>query len=206
MRIFYKEKLPKGKRKIYFCGFKILSYTKKDKYYKIYAKRFKGLTEEEAKYILEVQFEWAQKRKPDIDNPQTFSEKLQWMKLYYHNPLQTLCADKVKVRDYIKEKIGEEYLVPLIGVYDSADDIDFSTLPDRFVMKVNWGSGQNIIVKDKSKLNIKDAKKRLKNWLKPESNHYYSGLEWVYKNIPPKIIIEEYLDSINNQALDYKVM
>ncbi|KLI14636.1 ATP-grasp fold amidoligase family protein, partial [Brachyspira hyodysenteriae] len=82
----------------------------------------------------------------------------------YHDPLMTICADKYAVREYIKETIGEEYLIPLIGVWDKVEDIDFNSLPNQFVLKVNWGSGQNIIVKDKSTLNIEEIKKKLEYW------------------------------------------
>ncbi|WP_338420398.1 ATP-grasp fold amidoligase family protein [Brachyspira aalborgi] len=92
---------------------------------------------------------------------------------------------------YIKEKIGEKYLIPLIGVWDKVEDIDFNSLPKQFVLKVNWGSGQNIIVKDKSKLNIEETKNKLNGWLKPFSNHYYYSYEWQYKDIEPKIICEK---------------
>ena len=156
-----KVKEANGKRKIYLFGHKIFTYKRKQtksRYDEIYAKRFEGLSEKEARSILEVQFERCTGKKLDLDNPKSFNEKIQWLKLYYRNPLMTKCADKIGVRDYIREKIGEEYLVPIIGIYKTPDEIDFETLPNRFVMKVNWGSGQNIIVTDKSKLDVKKAK------------------------------------------------
>ncbi|KLI36921.1 glycosyl transferase, partial [Brachyspira hyodysenteriae] len=137
---------------------------------------------------------------PNLDNPQTFNEKLQWLKLYYHDPLMTKCADKYAVREYIKETVGEEYLIPLIGVWNRVEDIDFNSLPNQFVLKVNWGSGMNIIVKDKNNLDIEDAKNKLSQWMKPSSNHYYTSYEWGYKYIKPKIICEKYMkdDNTNN--------
>lgn len=203
MKIFeINKKVDKSIIKIF--GKKILSYKKKNtKYKKIYAKRFKGLTEEEIRYCLEVQFKKATGYDLNLDNPQTFNEKIQWLKLYYRDPLMTKCADKVGVRDYVKEKIGEEYLVPIIGIYNSADEIDFDALPNKFVAKVNWGSGQNIIVTDKSKLDIKEARQKLSNWMKPENNHYYDFFEWCYKDIEPKIIVEEFLDGVDD-LIDYK--
>lgn len=206
MKIISKIKHQNGKREIYLFGKKVFSYKKKrkaTKYDEIYARRFDGLTQEEIRYCLEVQFERMCGYKLNLDNPQIFNEKLQWLKLYYQDPLMTKCADKVGVREYIKEKIGEEYLVPIIGVYNSVDEIDFDTLPNKFVMKVNWGSGQNIIVTDKSKLDIKEAKEKLTNWMKRESNHYFSFFEWCYKDIEPKIIIEEFLDGVDD-LIDYK--
>lgn len=164
------------------------------------------LTLDEKKYYLQTQFKNRTGYNLNLDNPKTFNEKLQWLKLYDHNPLMTICADKYKVRDYVKDKIGEEYLIPLLGVWDNPDEIDFSSLPNQFVLKVNWGIGQNIIVKDKSQLNVRDAKEKLRNWLRPESNHYYPGLEWSYKNIKPKIICEEYLEQLNGDLYDYKFL
>ena len=137
----------------------------------------------------------------NLDNPKTFNEKLQWLKLYYNDPLCTKCADKYKVRDYVKNIIGEEYLIPLIGAYDKAEDIDFDSLPNQFVLKVNWGSGQNIVVKDKSKLDIEKTKKILNEWMDLKSNHYYFFYEWPYKNIKPKILCEKYMANENIENL-----
>lgn len=141
----------------------------------------------------------------DLDNPKTFNEKLNWLKLYYHNPLQTVCADKYKMRSFIEKEIGSKFLIPLLGVWDNVDDIDFQKLPNKFVLKVNWGSGQNIICKDKNKLNIDEVKRKLKKWMQPHSNHYYYSFEWCYKNIQPKIIAEKYID-FGEDLLDYKIM
>ncbi len=201
--IFHIEKSD-NKTSFYACNHKLFTIKHKSKYRKIYEKRFKGLTEAEQRYILEQQFIRNTGYPLNLDNPQTFNEKIQWLKLYDHNPLMTICADKVAVRDYIKEKIGEEYLVPALGIYDKPEDIDFNKLPNRFVLKVNWGSGQNIIVKDKSTLDIEAAKTQLAEWMKPENNHYYDFLEWAYKDIKPKIIAEKYIEQIDGKLLDYK--
>lgn len=209
MKIFSKKHFPNGRRHIYFMGVKIFSYQKHlTGFDAVYAKRFEGLTDKEIKYCLQELFQRFAGYKLNLDNPQTFNEKLQWLKLYHHrhpNPLMTKCADKVGVRDYIAEKIGAEYLVPCLGVWDNPDDIDFDKLPDRFVLKVNWGSGQNIIVKDKSKLDIANAREKLRQWMKPESNHYFAFFEWCYKDIKPKIIAEKFLD-FGTDLLDYKIM
>ena len=190
---------------ITLAGVKIKIH-KKSKLEKLLARKYDpNLSLDDKKYIIEHQFERAVGYKPNIDNPKSFNEKLQWLKLYNEDPLLTKCADKYLVRDYVKEKIGEEYLIPLLGVWDSPDEIDFDKLPNQFVLKVNWGSGQNIIVKDKSKLDIKEAKAKLKEWLKPHSNHYYFGFEWCYKNIQPKIIAEKYIEQIDGNLLDYKI-
>ena len=155
--------------------------------------------------IIKEQFQNALGYELNLENPRTFNEKLQWLKLYYHDPLMTKCADKYLVREYIKETIGEEYLIPLIGVWDRVEDIDFDKLPNQFVLKVNWGSGQNIIVKDKSKLDIEEAKNKLRYWMQPTSNHYYYSYEWCYKNIEPKIMCEKYIEQMDGNLLDYKL-
>ena len=216
--LFQKIRKVNGRRHIYFCGIKIFSYkrlkkvkesqssiTQSPSFKSVYARRFKGLTEQEIRYCVEEQFKNYLGYPLNLDNPQTFNEKLQWLKLYYHDPLMTKCADKVAVRAYVKEKIGEGYLVPCLGVWDSPDAIDFDKLPNRFVLKVNWGSGQNIIVKDKSKLNVREAKEKLRDWMKPENNLYFRFFERAYKDIQPKIIAEKYIEESKNQPVsDYK--
>ena len=141
----------------------------------------------------------------NLDNPQTFNEKLQWLKLYDRNPEYTIMVDKYKVRDYIKEKIGEEYLIPLIGVWDNPDDIDFDALPDKFVLKCNHNSGLGMcICKDKSKLNIENVKSELKKGL--AQDYYLTGREWPYKNVPRKISAEKYMTDTSDSSdfTDYK--
>lgn len=151
------------------------------------------------KYLPEEKYEeaikdWFIERTGDIlnlDNPQTFNEKIQWLKLYDSTPEKTRLADKYLVRDWVKEKIGEKYLIPLLGVWDSFDDIDFDTLPEQFVLKCNHGCGYNIIVKDKSSFNKEDARKKINTWL--NENYAFFALEMHYKDIPRKIIAEEYI-------------
>jgi len=138
---------------------------------------------------------------PSLNQPITFNEKLQWYKLYYRDSLLTQCSDKYLVREYIKEKVGEEYLVNLLGVYNSTGSLDLNKLPNKFVLKVNHGSAQNIICTDKSTLNTQEVSNKLNAWMEPRANHYYSSYEWGYKNIKPKIICEEYLGEVS----DYKI-
>lgn len=141
----------------------------------------------------------------NLENPKTFNEKLQWIKLYDRNPLYTKLVDKYKVREYIADKIGEMYLIPLIGVWDDPDDIDFDSLPNQFVLKCNHNSGLGMcICKNKSKLDINNVKKELKKGL--EQDYYLTGREWPYKNVPRKIIAEKYMvnDSNSNEFTDYK--
>ncbi len=181
---------------VYILGFKILSYRRNLK---------KNLTEKQSIAILKKQFRDMAGYELNIDNPKTFNEKIQWLKLYYKNPLLTKCSDKVEVRQYVESKIGKKHLVPILGAYNSADEIDFDKLPNKFVLKVNWGSGQNIICTDKSKLNVNEAKEKLNKWMNIENNHYFNFLEWCYKNIKPKIIAEEFIES-DEDLKDYKFM
>lgn len=139
----------------------------------------------------------------NLDHPQTINEKIQWLKLYDATPLKTKLADKYLVRDWVKEKIGEEYLIPLLGIWDSFEEIDFDQLPEKFVLKANHGSGWNVIVKDKSQFDREAAKEKFDKWLK--TNYaFVSGFELQYLNIPPKIIAEQYLEK-PDQLIDYKV-
>lgn len=140
----------------------------------------------------------------NLDKPITFNEKIQWLKLYDSTPLKTRLADKYLVRDWVKEKIGDQYLIPLLGVWDKFDDIDFDKLPNSFVLKANHGCSWNIIVRDKSKFDIEDARKKFAVWMRMNFAFKF-GLELQYLNIPPKIIAEEYLENGNEDLYDYKV-
>ena len=109
-------------------------------------------------------------QKLNLDNPQTFNEKLQWLKLYNRKPEYTMMVDKYKVREYVAEQLGEEYLIPLLGVWDDPDEIDFDALPNQFVLKCNHNSGLGMyICNDKSKLDIRQVKKELCKGLKQDS-------------------------------------
>lgn len=142
------------------------------------------------------------RRELDLENPKTFNEKIQWRILKDHNPIYTQLADKYLVRDYIKEKIGEEYLIKLLGVYESVDEIEYNKLPNKFVLKCNHDSGSVIICKDKSTFNKEEANKKLKYFLK--RNFYIISREWQYKNIKPLIICEEFLEENEKSPNDYK--
>lgn len=140
----------------------------------------------------------------DLNNPRTFNEKLQWLKLHDHNPQYTIMADKYEAKKFIAERVGEEYVVPNYGVWDSFDAIDFDALPDQFVLKTTHDNDSQVIVKNKLTFNREAAKKRLESHLK--RNHYYNTREWAYKNIKPQIIAEKLLEnSDNSELLDYKV-
>lgn len=144
--------------------------------------------------------------KLNLETPQTFNEKLQWLKLYDRKPEYTMMVDKYKVREYIKEKLGEEYLIPLLGVWDKAEDINFDKLPNRFVLKCNHNSGLGMyICKDKSKLTENQIKAIRKNLAKGlQQDYYLTGREWPYKNVPRKIIAEKYMEDETGQLRDYK--
>ena len=129
----------------------------------------------------------------DLEHPKAYTAKLQWLKLHDRKDIFTTLADKVAVRDYIKAKLGEEYLVPAFTVYNSVDEIDWEALPQRFVLKCSHGSGCNIICTDKRKLDIAKAKKKLSAWMK--HSWFWFGREWAYKNITPRIICEHYIES-----------
>ena len=135
------------------------------------------------------------------DNPQTYNEKIHVSKVYMPSPLKTRLADKVAVREWITEKIGSQYLIPLLGVYDSFDEIDFDGLPSQFVIKCNHDSGSVTLVKDKSKVNREYLRRKYATHMK--RNFAWMGWEMHYRDIPPKIIVEPYLgDAIN----DYKFL
>lgn len=134
--------------------------------------------------------------------PKTFNEKLQWLKLYNRNPLYTTLVDKYAVKKWVADKIGEQYVIPTLGVWDSFDDIDFDKLPNQFVLKCTHDSGSYVICKDKSKLDKRGARKKLTTALK--RNFYYVGREYPYKNVPPRIIAEKYIEDRNGAFVDYK--
>lgn len=141
--------------------------------------------------------------KLDLDNPRTYNEKLQWIKLYYRKPVMSVMADKYAAKQYIADIIGEEYIVKNYGVWEHFDEIDFSTLPQSFVLKTTHDQGGVVVVKDKSKLDIKKAKTKLEKHLKKGTYHLMK--EWPYKNIQPRIIAEELLvDNEKGDLWDYK--
>lgn len=140
----------------------------------------------------------------NIKEPRTWGEKLQWMKLYDNTPIKTRLTDKYLVRDWVREKIGEEYLIPLLGMWRRVEDIDFEKLPDQFVLKANHGSAWNIIVTDKSEMNWDDVRDKLNLWL--HSNYSFKvGQELHYWNIEPCIIAEKFIKGIDDLR-DYKFL
>lgn len=154
-------------------------------------------------FFLKVYYFLALGKKMDFDNPKTYSQKIQYLKLYNNSPVCTQMVDKYGVRELIKEKVGDEYLIPLYGVWSKFDDIDFKSLPNQFVLKTTHDSGSYIICKDKSKLDLKSAKRRLNSSLR--RNYFWRGREYPYKNVEPRIIAEKLMTNENgSDIVDYK--
>lgn len=140
----------------------------------------------------------------DLINPQTFNEKIQWLKINDRKEIYTKMVDKYEAKNYVADVIGKEYIIPTIGIYNKLSDIDLSKLPDKFVMKCTHDSGGLIICKDKKQLNFNKEKKKIAKSLK--RNFYYSGREWPYKNVKPRIIVEKYMEESDKKELkDYKL-
>lgn len=153
------------------------------------------------KYIY-IKYKLKFKKILNLKNPETFTEKIQYRILKDKKNAYTNLTDKYLVREYIKEKIGEKYLIKLLGVYEKVEDIDYNKLPDKFVLKCNHDSGSVIICKDKLSFDKKEAHKKLRFYLK--RNYYYQTRETHYKNIKPLIICEEFLEENNKAPIDYK--
>ena len=144
---------------------------------------------------------------PNFKNPKSINEKLNWMKFNYYDPRLTSIVDKYEFKNYIKDKLGEGYVIPLIGVYDDVNDIDFDKLPDKFVVKTNIGNGGVgcQLVQDKSKLNIDKLKCDFCNLMQEWNSPYYQSYQPAFKNVTPRIIIEEYMPIREGDALEYKM-
>lgn len=139
----------------------------------------------------------------NVLEPQTFNEKLQWLKLYDRKEKYTEMVDKYAVKEYVANIIGEEYIIPTLGIYNNFDEIDLEKLPNKFVIKCTHDSGGLIVCKNKNELDIKKARKKINKSLK--TNYYYCGREWPYKNVKPRIIVEKYMEDKKTKELrDYK--
>lgn len=142
-------------------------------------------------------------KKLNLDNPQTYNEKLQWLKLFDRREEYTQMVDKYEAKKYVANLIGEEYIIPTLGIYNSFDEIDFDKLPNQFVLKCTHNSGGIIICKDKKNLDVAKAKKQLEKWLKV--NPYWKNREYPYKHVQPRIIAEQYMEDESGYELkDYK--
>ena len=155
--------------------------------------------------FLKIMYRARMYKKLNFNNPETFSEKLQWLKLYDRKDIYTTMVDKYEAKKYIADKVGEEYIIPNIGIWDDFNEIDFTKLPNKFVLKVTHDSGGVLICKNKKEFNVQEARKKINKSLK--SNYYYRSREWPYKNVKPRIIAEVYMeDNTDKQLLDYKVL
>lgn len=153
--------------------------------------------------FIELNFPEEDGQPPDLDHPRTFNEKLQWYKLYYRNPLMQQATDKLAVRDFVAQRGLGHLLNDLLAVYDRADQIDFDSLPAAFVLKATHGSGMNIICPDQAALDQPACRQQLDRWLR--TDFYRPGREWSYKNIPRKIIGEQFLTNEEyGELIDYK--
>lgn len=154
---------------------------------------------------LKIQYWLKLGRALNLAHPALYNEKLQWIKLYDRNPLYTRMADKLAVRDYVKERGCGEYLIPLVASYDRPEQIDWDSLPDRFVVKCTHGSSSNILVTDKSKLDRAGAIRKLNGWMR--RNWFWLSREWPYKHIAPRILIEAFIGDEDGKApYDYKIL
>lgn len=155
------------------------------------------------KACLSLVYRGAYGRKLNLDNPTRYSEKLQWIKLYDRCPLYSKLVDKYEVKSYVSERIGEEYIIPTLGVWNAFDDISFENLPEQFVLKCTHDSGGLVICTDKKKLNLDNARKKINKSLK--TNYYKLFREWPYKNVTPRILAEKFMvDNATGELRDYK--
>ena len=140
----------------------------------------------------------------ELKKPATFNEKMQWLKLHDRNPSYSKMVDKYEVKKIVADRIGEKYIIPVLGIWDKFEEIDFDKLPNQFVLKCTHDSGGIVICKDKSEFNKEMARKKLNSSLR--TNHFYHGREWPYKNVKPRIMAEKYMEDSSGELRDYKLM
>ena len=182
---------------------KIISYIVEPKKIILYLMNKNYLSFIPDETFLKMKYKLMMGKKLDLENPKTFNEKLQWLKLHDRNLEYTKMVDKYEAKEYVANIIGKEYIIPTLGVWDKFDDIDFDALPNEFVLKPTHTSGNVFICKDKSKIDYKKLKKQVNKWLKRD--YYKIHREWPYKNVKPRIIAEEYLENKDHTSIkDYK--
>ena len=175
-----------------------------DKDYRVIFNSHRGFYNkmDDRKY-LELIYHALMHKELNLDNPQTFNEKLQWLKLYDRRPEYTTMVDKYAVKEYVANIIGEQYIIPSLGIWNHFDEIDFDKLPNQFVLKCTHDSGGLVICKDKNKFDKATARKKIEDCLK--HNYFYYYREWPYKNVKPRILAEKYMeDSTSAELRDYK--
>lgn len=182
---------------------KIISYIVEPKKIILYLMNKNYLSFIPDETFLKMKYKLMMGTKLDLENPKTFNEKLQWLKLHDRNPEYTKMVDKYEAKEYVANIIGKEYIIPTLGVWDKFDDIDFDALPNEFVLKPTHTSGNVFICKDKSKIDYKKLKKQVNKWLKRD--YYRIHREWPYKNVKPRIIAEKYMENKDHTNIkDYK--
>ena len=166
--------------------------------------RFDRLIKNDALY-LKMEYYFQTGRRLNLNNPKSYNEKLQWLKIHDRKPEYTQMVDKAGVKEYIAKTIGEQYVIPTLGVWKHFDEINFTTLPEKFVLKCTHDSGGLVICKDKKTLDKVSAKKKIERCL--QKNYFYGTREWPYKDVEPRIIAEPLLEQANGEEIcDYKVM
>lgn len=176
----------------------VLKKSAKEYMYDYYSKINYNNYREELKFWYEITT-W---KTLNLDTPQTFNEKLQWLKIYDNTKNKTMLADKYAVRNWVQEKIGSQYLIDLLGVWNSFEEIDFNKLPQSFVLKCNHGSGMNVVVKDKNKIDVRELKGKFDKWMNTDFAAF--NMEPQYYGIKRKIIAESYLTNNGDDLYDYK--
>ncbi|MBQ2818875.1 MAG: glycosyl transferase [Clostridia bacterium] len=175
--------------------------TIKDPWHLVIALSQRGLLDHLSdKTYLKLNYRARLGRKLDLENPQTFNEKMQWLKLYNRKPIYTTMVDKYEVKKYVADIIGERYIIPTLGVWDSFEDIDFDALPDQFVLKTTHDSGGVVVCKNKNSLDKGKTEEKLKSSL--NRNYYYHGREWPYKDVKPRIIAERFMQDRDFEVLN----
>lgn len=154
------------------------------------------------KKYLQIAYRIAMGKKLDLENPKKYTEKLQWLKLYDRKDEYTNMVDKYEAKEYVSRKLGKQYIIPTIGVWEKFDDINFDELPNQFVLKCTHDSGGLVVVKDKSCFNKEAARKKINRCLK--HSFYWGEREWPYKNVKPRIIAEKYMEDGFGELRDYK--
>ena len=170
-------------------------------YHAVYAGLFNSWDDER---FIRLLFRRSLGYEPDLENPKTFNEKMQWLKLHDRKPEYTAMVDKYEAKQIIAEKLGEQYVIPTLGVWDRVEDIDFDSLPTQFVLKTTHDCGGVVICRDKASFDVAAAKKKLAEHMKV--NYYYTSREWPYKDVKPRIIAEQYMEDESSAFLPvYKI-
>lgn len=193
----------------YFCGLEFHIRTAADQNFFDYVRswlqnqrRMKNLSPTQYPETLTKIFQNKTGRTLDFNNLRTFTEKMQWLKIFDATEIKSKLADKYAVRSWVAQKIGDEYLIPLLGIWNDFDEIDFDALPNQFVLKCNHGSGMNIVVRDKKTFDVERAREKFKAWM--EIDFATGSLEMHYTRIERKIIAEKYIENMSNGVIDYK--